>query len=179
MKKNGTIPQPWRLQFFKKSQDKQNQKLPHLCSVLFFHKTVITPERQLFLRWARDFQPGQTGCVAYPWPAVTHGRTNATPWTLSILTWTSLSIVSGLKTISSVSQKQSQSNISLSENSRVVHAFNPNTWEAKTGRSLLVWSKPTQHNEFQSSQIYIVIPCLKMIIPAPRDGEWVKKACYP
>lgn len=79
----------------------------------FFHKAVITPERQLFLSWARDFLPrGNWMCSLSV--ASCHSRQDRCPAPVvqghllipSSLTRTSLS-TSGLRTISSVSQKQS------------------------------------------------------------------------
>jgi hypothetical protein len=42
----------------------------------------------------------------------------------------------------------------------VAHAFNPSTWEAEAGGSLLVQGQPSLQSEFQDSQGYTEKPCL-------------------
>jgi hypothetical protein len=42
----------------------------------------------------------------------------------------------------------------------VVHAFNPSTWEAETGRYLSSRGQPGLQSEFQDSQDYTEKPCL-------------------
>ena len=43
----------------------------------------------------------------------------------------------------------------------LVHAFNTNTWEVETGRSLWIWGQCGLQSEFQDSQSYMIRPCLK------------------
>lgn len=44
---------------------------------------------------------------------------------------------------------------------QVVHIFNSSTPEAQVGWPLWSWGQPGLHCEFQTSQRYIAIPCLK------------------
>ena len=45
----------------------------------------------------------------------------------------------------------------------MVHAFNPNTYEAEVGGFLWVRGQPGLHSKFQNSQDYIEKPCLKKL----------------
>lgn len=53
----------------------------------------------------------------------------------------------------------------------MAHTFNPNIGDAESDRSEL--SEPGLHNEFQTSQIYIVRPCLQSINQSI-TVEWVR-----
>jgi hypothetical protein len=44
-----------------------------------------------------------------------------------------------------------------------MHAFNPSTQEAETGRSLWDPGQPDLHSEFQGSLVYTVRPCLRKL----------------
>lgn len=44
----------------------------------------------------------------------------------------------------------------------VLHAYNPRTWKEGTGGALGLPEHPDLHSEFQTSQGYIVTPCIKI-----------------
>jgi hypothetical protein len=51
----------------------------------------------------------------------------------------------------------------------VVHTFNPSTWEAKAGGSLLEWGQPDLQSKFEDSQGHTEKPSLEKPISQPTN----------